>query len=284
VPRGSAVGGRQRKEQDSVTGGGRTLRAALAYARMGWPVFPCRPGEKVPATGHGFLDASTDPDRIASWWTAAPERNVAIATGAPGPDVLDVDVRPDGSGFAAFNRLRREGMIGHPRVIVRTPGGGLHAYYAGTTQRSGHLATCHVDFRGRGGYVLAPPSMVNGRPYVVISHQNSDHVFDWDKARQLLDPQARPPSMRSHRAGRACDPGQLAAWVAAQPVGNRNAGLFWAASRVIEAGYADALDGLARAAQAAGLTGAEASRTIRSAQRRAAEYDTPACRDHEATT
>jgi len=283
-PRASAIGGRQQKEQDSVTGFGGTLQAALAYARMGWPVFPCRPGEKVPATGHGFLDATTGPERIISWWTAAPERNVAIATGAPGPDVLDVDVRPNGSGFAAFNRLQREGMIGQPRVIIGTPGGGMHAYYAGTTQRSGHLATCHIDFRGHGGYILAPPSIVNGRPYVVISHQPSQDTFDWDNARQLLDPPATPPSMRSHRAGRACDPGQLAAWVAAQPVGNRNAGLFWAASRAIEAGHADALDGLARAAQAAGLTGAEASRTIRSAQRRAAEYDTPACRDHEATT
>jgi hypothetical protein len=35
-----------------VAGSGGMLRAALAYARLGWPVFPCRPGEKVPAT-HG---------------------------------------------------------------------------------------------------------------------------------------------------------------------------------------------------------------------------------------
>jgi hypothetical protein len=26
------------------------LRQALAYARRGWPVFPCQPGQKVPAT------------------------------------------------------------------------------------------------------------------------------------------------------------------------------------------------------------------------------------------
>ena len=28
-----------------------TLRQALAYARHGWPVFPCLPGQKIPATG-----------------------------------------------------------------------------------------------------------------------------------------------------------------------------------------------------------------------------------------
>ena len=27
-----------------------TLRQALAYARHGWPVFPCLPGQKIPAT------------------------------------------------------------------------------------------------------------------------------------------------------------------------------------------------------------------------------------------
>ena len=26
------------------------LRQALAYARRGWPVFPCLPGQKIPAT------------------------------------------------------------------------------------------------------------------------------------------------------------------------------------------------------------------------------------------
>src|ERR1022692_4612648 len=116
-------------EGGSVTGGERMLRAALAYAQIGWPVFPCRAAEKVPATGHGHLDATTDPERIASWWRSAPLRNVAIGTGSPGPDVLGVDVRADGSGCAALGRLQRAGLAGPPSVIVRTPSGGIHAYY-----------------------------------------------------------------------------------------------------------------------------------------------------------
>jgi hypothetical protein len=246
------------------------LRAALAYARQGWPVFPCRAGEKVPATRRGFLDACTDPDRITWWWTSVPDRNVGIATGEPGPDVVDVDVRAGGSGFAAFRRLRREGLAGQPSVIVRTPGGGMHAYYAGTGQRSGHLAGHYLDFRSQGGYVLAPPSVVGGRPYVTAGWRAGEVVFSWGRARDLLDPRPVPDLGASRGAGREADPGRLAAWVAVQPEGNRNAGLFWAASRVIEAGQADALDALAQAAQAAGLTGEEASRTVRSAQRRAA--------------
>ena len=72
----------------------RNLRAALAYATAGWPVFPCIPGEKVPATSHGVKDATTDAAQIRAWWARNPDRNVAIATGAPGPDVLDIDRQP----------------------------------------------------------------------------------------------------------------------------------------------------------------------------------------------
>jgi hypothetical protein len=98
---------------------------ALGYARRGWPVFPCKPGSKEPATPHGFKDATTDPGRITAWWEGAADRNVAIATGAPGPDVLDVDVWPDGSGYPAFRQLRQAGLAGGSLALVVTPGGGL---------------------------------------------------------------------------------------------------------------------------------------------------------------
>lgn len=35
----------------------RAVDQALAYAQRGWPVFPCQPGGKEPATRHGFRDA-----------------------------------------------------------------------------------------------------------------------------------------------------------------------------------------------------------------------------------
>ena len=98
----------------------RPVDRALAYAAAGWPVFPCIPGEKVPAAGsHGCLDATTDPDQIHRWWDRNEERNVAIATGAPGPDVLDVDQHGEaGNGFAAFGTLRRSGLVtGYDAVV-----------------------------------------------------------------------------------------------------------------------------------------------------------------------
>jgi hypothetical protein len=238
---------------------------ALAYAASGWPVFPCKPGQKAPDTAHGFKDATTDPAVIRRWWPSS--RNVAIATGAPGPDVLDVDVKPDGNGFAAFNRLKRAGMLGGARAIVRTPSGGLHVYYAGSGQPSGRLVRDFLDFKASGGYVLAPPSVVSGQPYELLDHRGgADGHLDWAAVRRLLEP-ALPP----RRPGRGAGSGALVAWVAALAEGNRNAGLFWAACRMAEADSPSGdLEQLVGAAVQAGLTEHEARRTVASAARKAA--------------
>jgi hypothetical protein len=253
------------------------LQAALAYARAGWPVFPCIPGEKVPATAHGFENATTDPCQIRSWWARNPERNVAIATGRPGPDVVDVDVHGEHSGFPSWNQMKREGLTGTPRAVIRTPSGGMHAYYEGTDQQGGRIRTAHVDFRAQGGYVVAPPSQVGGRPYVVVSHQPSNDTFDWQAGRKLLDPQPerqREPYERPAGA-RPQDLSHLARHVARQEPGNRNDSLYWAANRAIEQGRHDVLDELARAGQAAGLTERETDATIRSAVRTSAQQAAP---------
>jgi Bifunctional DNA primase/polymerase, N-terminal len=247
------------------------VASALAYARQGWPVFPCKPGLKEPDTRHGFKDATTDPARIAAWWRAEPDRNVAIATGAPGPDVLDVDVRPGGNGYLAYDHLRRAGLLEGTLAVVATPSGGLHAYYTGSGQRSGRLPAWHLDFKAAGGYVLASPSQVGGRRYEVLEHRSHAEGarLDWAAAVTLLE----PPPDRAPIAGRRHDgwhdTGRLAAWVAGLEEGNRNTGLFWAACRLAEAGQADDIDRLAEAARKTGLPDHEIQRTLDSAQRMA---------------
>jgi len=249
------------------------LARALAYAARGWPVFPCCPGRKDPDTPHGFKDATTDPDAITAWWTALPARNVAIATGAPGPDVLDVDVRPGGSGYHALSRLRGAGLLQPPLAAVATPSGGLHLYYLGTSQPSGRLPAQHLDYKATGGYVLAPPSAVGGKPYRPLpppparGDRTAAPWLDWSAITSLLTP--AQPSIRNVRAPGHADTGRLAAWVAQLPEGNRNAGLFWAACRAAEAGHPAALDTLADAARACGLGEREIARTITSARRSA---------------
>jgi len=194
---------------------------ALAYAETdGWPVFPGRPDNpacanpkchecKAPLTPHGFEDATTDPGQIRAWWQHWPRANVLIATGAPGPDVLDVDRKPDGDGFAALNRLKRKGMLTGAAMLVRTRSGGLHVYFAGTGQRSGSLPRHHLDFRACGGYVVAPPSSVHGRPYEVIDRRPATAAFDWAATKQVLD----PPPKRQPARPRTWSGGELPAAV-----------------------------------------------------------------------
>ena len=240
------------------------LEHALAFARLGWPVFPCKPGRKVPATIHGHLDATTDEEQIITWFARHPGRNLAVATGLPGPDVLDVDVHPTGSGFAALNMLLRAGLARGAAAWLRTPHGGVHGYFAGSRQRSGHLPARHLDFRSAGGYVLVPPSRVDGRPYRLIAAPGGRAHLDWQQVTRLLEPRRHQPG--AARPGPAGDIARLGAWVARLEEGNRNAGLFWAANRALDAGHADGLDMLAAAARQAGLADREIAATLHSAR------------------
>lgn len=211
--------------------------AALAYAdQHGWPVFPGRPDNpacpnsrchecKAPLTSHGFEDASTDAGQIRAWWRRWPRANVLIATGAPGPDVVDVDRKPDGDGFTALGRLRRAGMLTGAAMLVRTRSGGIHVYFTGTSQRKGALPRHHLDFQASGAYVIAPPSSVHGRAYQMIDRRASAATFDWAAAKRVLDPPREPRPAEPA----SWDGGELPAAVQralAAPVTDRSAALY----------------------------------------------------------
>jgi Bifunctional DNA primase/polymerase, N-terminal len=245
-------------------------RQALTCAERGWPVFPCQPGRKTPAAPHGYLDATTDPARIRAWFARRPELNLAVATGAPGPDVLDIDNRGEaGDGFPALARLTAAGLLDSSTGTVRTPSGGLHLYFSGSAQRSGHLPACHIDFLSNGGYVLTPPSQISGLPYQhATGLATHGDPMDWPAVLRLLD------LAREHQRpapGPAADQPieALTRWLAAQREGNRNSGLFWAVNRALETDPAADLSPLAAAARQAGLDDPEITKTLNSARRTA---------------
>jgi Bifunctional DNA primase/polymerase, N-terminal len=244
----------------------RTVAQALAFARREWPVFPCRPGTKEPLTQHGFQDASLDPEQIRCWWKRWPTANLAVATGAPGPDVLDVDQHGSaGNGYPGLIRLKSADLLDTAGTIVKTPHGGLHVYFTGSRQSSGRLPRQHLDFKSTGGYVLAPPSQADGRPYQVVRQLDPSGRLSWAAVTRLLDPQVeRAARISFNNRG---DLGRLAAWVERLEEGNRNAGLYWAACRAVESGKPDWLDEIAAAAERTGLSEREISRTIESARR-----------------
>jgi hypothetical protein len=154
-------------EIDALESGPPEMRsAALAYASCGWPVFPLLARSKQPATRHGFKDATADPERIAQWWDRHPDSNIGLPTGHLF-DVIDIDL-PDGPvSFAA--QLEKELLLGKPMLQchgrVTTASGGQHLYIEPTGDPNGAGIMAGIDYRGLGGYVVAPPSVSDSRSW-----------------------------------------------------------------------------------------------------------------------
>jgi hypothetical protein len=155
-------------------------RAAEAYTALGYRVVPmhaprgdggctCPRGTRCPDPGkHPCLAgwpsaASTTPAEVRRWWQRWPLANVGLATGARF-DVLDLD-GPQGMEALRASLSQRH-PAEHPGPVARTGGGGWHLLYAptGLGNRVGLLPG--VDWRGKGGVVVAPPSRhASGRRY-----------------------------------------------------------------------------------------------------------------------
>jgi hypothetical protein len=191
------------------------LAAALAYAERGIPVYPihwprpnagraaldcscprgryCDRPAKHPLVWHGVKDASCDPAQLARWWQRWPDANIGLATGIVF-DALDVD------GLAGMAALRQQlPTVGrrHPGPLVATGGGGWHYWYApsGLGNRPPR-GLSHVDWRGLGGCVLAPPSRhASGGRYRWLRGLDQAPLPEVPAAlRALLEPQHPPAS------------------------------------------------------------------------------------------
>lgn len=145
--------------------------AARKYAEAGWPVFPLIARDKRPATTNGFKDASTDFDQIDAWWGARPNLNIGLPTGIAF-DVLDLD------GEEAIAALRD--FPGFPPNYRHTgptsvTGKGFHLLWLPTGRGNGAALLgpdSKIDFRGAGGYIVAPPSI-----------HPKGHQYTWAPAR-----------------------------------------------------------------------------------------------------
>lgn len=153
------------------------MAAALWYADKGLHVFAIQPGLKLPYKGtRGCLDATTDVAQVAAWWADHPDANVAIATGHT-VDVIDVDGYAGQAALAAMDewpeptadpwadRAAFHQALGVVAVVSTPRPGGVHLWR--TAQGHGNRAKMlpGIDYRGAGGYVLVPPSVVTEPPH-----------------------------------------------------------------------------------------------------------------------
>jgi len=195
------------------------LDAALAYAEAGWPIFPLRPGDKRPAfpnhteatcdrsdrrcvDGHTGWEprATLDTTRITQAWRHRPY-GIGIACGPARLLVVDLDPSKNGApcGPDTLAALEDEHDQELPATwAVGTPSGGRHLYYRQTStsllgNTAGRLGP-GIDTRGKGGYVVAPPTTTqgpDGGEYWLIDDHEPVELPDWFA--QLLTTPARPP-------------------------------------------------------------------------------------------
>jgi hypothetical protein len=123
--------------------------AVITLARTIGPVLPIEPAGKRPLCAHGCKDASVDAAVILGWLRRWPDCNWAVATGAPGPDVIDLD-----DPRAVPDLVAQLDRLGGPCAATAR---GLHYYCRGTT--AGTVTIEHGEVRRRGSYVCAPPSV-----------------------------------------------------------------------------------------------------------------------------
>ena len=150
------------------------LNSALHYASMGWKVFPLAQGSKVPREGSkGVHDATTDEQQINEWWSMEPSANIGIATGQESNlIVIDVDGDP---GMQSMRQVVPQLPKEHTRVI-KTPNG-YHLYYLyNPSFHTGAGFMTGLDVRSDGGYVVAPPSLVNDTQYYVRPDRYVDPI------------------------------------------------------------------------------------------------------------
>lgn len=162
--------------------------AALRLAANDRPVFPVNPSTRTPLVKWGPIASSKpNPAQIAAWWDQWPDACIALVTGY-GLAVIDLDCKDGRDGFASLRALEEKHGTLPPTMTIETPSGGRHLYFRTPKGRSircgtnlplglsGEPKKSGIDVRANGGYVLAPPSIINGRSYSVAA--NDGEVAD----------------------------------------------------------------------------------------------------------
>jgi hypothetical protein len=293
------------REEAAIPDADALAAAAVGYAHRGIPVLPLhypvqrpRPGQaavgcscRAPDCGqigkhplaalvpHGVKDASSDPTVVAGWWRRFPQANIGLATGVAF-DALDAD-GPDGvatlRAFAADHGLELP-----PGPLVGTGSGGWHLYLAPTgLGNPSPRGLAHVDWRGRGGYVVAPPSRhASGSRYRFLRELSAPLAGVPAPLRALLEPPqlqrpspaGRPSAGRGHPYALTALDGECQRVATTAPGSRqRNATLYRAGLRLFSYVAGGLLDQpqvearLLEAARACGLSPREAAATIQSA-------------------
>ncbi len=151
--------------------------SALAYAKEGLRVFPLAPNSKGKQVLHSWIkEATTNPDTIEYWWDTNPQYNIGIVTGEK-LFVIDVDIKNQHNGIESLKQYGKELPT---TKMVKSPSGGFHLYYYDDSQEVKTRTGLYdgIDIRGKGGYIVAPPSMIDGNKYQFVNKEPVAKIND----------------------------------------------------------------------------------------------------------
>lgn len=235
-------------------------------------------------TCHGFHAATDDVNLVRKWWREEPDANVGAPCKLNGWAVMDVD--PRNGGHTSLRRIEeRVGVL--PGTTMQITGGdGLHSLYLSPGFDLPGKPFPGIDFKHNGYILLAPSVNSSGGRY---QWPGTHNVFfppetPWPTALLPRKPQPKlslhhrdraPSQSGTRRPGKHWTVDSLVQHVMdAQPEGDRNDRLYFAACRAHEAAgqghlaLHEALQALYSAACTVGLAERDAHATIESASNR----------------
>jgi putative DNA primase/helicase len=181
------------------------LDEALKYAQRGWAVFPCK--DKLPLTKHGFKDAKKDPASVGELFGPYPDCNIGIATGkVSGFFVLDIDVKNDAGGDESLRDLEIQYGLLPDTAEAITWSGGRHILFKYPDGGIGNRTKVRpgIDVRGDGGYIIAAPSVIEGKQYAWEAEHHPDNIEITNAPEWLLKllrtDHAAPPAAQEAQA------------------------------------------------------------------------------------
>jgi hypothetical protein len=167
--------------------------AAIWYARrLGWPIFPCTPGDKTPLIRNPAKWASRNPAVIAKWWERWPRANPATPAG-PRSRFFAVDVdRAEGEQSLIELQARHGPLPDQAPMQITGSGNGRQILLRWPRDRivrsSASKVADHVDIRGRGGHIVLPPSIhPSGGEYIWVPGHDPTQVAPPPAPAWLLD-------------------------------------------------------------------------------------------------
>ncbi len=147
--------------------------AAVYYQSKGWHVLPLKPNDKRPIKDWDVLDKrQMTPDELVQYFKNSPSNNIGIICGSSGLLAIDID---DPTLYDTFIQKYPTGMV------QRTRSGGYHLLYkyAGNDINNsvGKLRE-KVDVRNHRGYIVAAPSIIDGKHYEWIASEDPSPLPD----------------------------------------------------------------------------------------------------------